>query len=245
MAKPKKGSKLKAGTARKVSDNVVSANLKGIEGRTRRAHITEGTYRAKVVEAKADTTKAGDPMVVTVLEIIDHEKYAGQRFWDRTVLVPQALWRFRANLEALGVKIKDSTMNIPLDRLEGRTCGIEIVDGEYKGKTVSEINDLFSEDLLDEEEDDEEDEYEDDEDDLEDDEEEEEDDEEDEEEDEEEVDYLSLGIKELRAYAREQGVYEKGMKKADILEALEEEEDEDEEDDEDDWDEVDLDEDEL
>ena len=94
-------------------------------------------------------------MVVWIFEILDHEKYEGQRFWYRTVLVPQSLWNFRAVLEALGVTVKDSTMNIPLSRLVDLTCGIEVVDGELDGKTVSEINDVFPEALLEEEEDDE------------------------------------------------------------------------------------------
>jgi len=183
VAAPKK-SRLKAGTAKRVDDSSVAINLKGVEGRrARRARIDEGMYRARVHEATAGPSKAGDDMVTWIFEIVDHPKYEGQRFWYRTVLVPQALWNFRAVLEALGVKVKDTTMNIPLGRLVDRTCGIEIVDGEFEGKTVSEINDIFPEALLEEEDEEEEEEPDEDEDF-----EEEEDDDEDEEEDEEEED---------------------------------------------------------
>ena len=244
MAAKKKGSsKMKAGTARSTGKKSVAVNFKGIEaGRRRSVRIPEGNYKAKVHSAEQTPTKAGDAMVVWVFEIVEHEKYGGQQFYYNNVLLPQSLWSFRAVLEALSVKIKDTTMNIPLSRLVGRTCGIEIVDGEYDGKTRSEINDIFPEALLEEEEEEEEeDEW---------DEDEEEEEEEDEEEELDEDDVRALGIKDLRDYAREQGVYKKGMKKADILEAIFPDEDEGEDEDFEDWDEedeeeIDLDEDEL
>ncbi len=187
----KKKSRMKAGTGKRVDNDTVAINLKDVEGRrARRARIAEGMYRAKVHDAKAEAAATGNDMVVWIFEIIDHEKYEGQRFWYRTVLVPQSLWNFRAVLEALGVTVKDTTMNIPLGRLIDRTCGIEVVDGEFEGKTVSEINDVFPEALLEEEEEDEEEEEEEEED------EEEEEEEEDEDEDEDEWD-IDLDEEEL------------------------------------------------
>lgn len=271
MAVKKKGTKrIKAGTAKTTSKKSVAVNFLGVEaGRRRSVRIPEGNYKARVKSVESTDTKAGDSMVVWIFEIMEHEKFDGQQFYYNSVLTPKALWNFRAVLEAIGVRIKDSTMNIPLDRLVGRTCGIEIVDGEYDGKTRSEINDIFPEALLeeeDEEEGEEEDEddwddgvdevdEEDDEDDEDDDE--EDDDWEDEDEDDEEEDdepdedtVRSYGIKDLRNYAREQGVYKKGMKKSDILDVLFEDEEEDDEfedwdEDEDGEEEIDLDEDEL
>ena len=62
---------------------------------------------------------------------------------------PQSLWNFRNTLEACGVEVAGSgAMDIPLDRLEGRQCAVAIVDGEYNGQKRSEINDVFSRDLL-------------------------------------------------------------------------------------------------
>ena len=237
---------------KKSKKNTVQVDFKGIESRAkRRMRIAEGNYKAVVAEVENLKSKAGDPMVKWAFDIVEHEKYEGQRFWYNNVLTPKALWNFRSVLESLGVKVKDSTMNIPLNRLVGRTCGIEVVDGEYEGKTRSEINDIFPEALLEEdEEDDDEDDFDEEDDDFEEEddadeeEEDEEDDwdEEDEEEEDEDEEVLSreeveeMGIKDLRAYAREQDVYEKGMKKADIMEAFFGEDDEEE---------IDLDEDEL
>lgn len=237
----KKVSKLKAGASKALGEDAVAVNFSGIQaGQRRNPRIAEGNYRAKVAEVTQKPTKAGDPMVVWIFEIVDHPKYSGQQFYYNSVLTEKALWNFRATLEALKVKVKDETMNIPLPKLVGRTAGIQLVDDEYEGKLKSAINDVFNEDLLEEEDEVEE---------LEDEEEDEWEDEEDDDEEDEEEEALSqkqvegLGIKELRAYAREQGVYETGMKKADMLSALFEDEDEED----DDWDdeEIDLDDDEL
>jgi Protein of unknown function (DUF669) len=253
VAVKKTGKPMKKGTARAISEDTVSVNLAGIEaGKRRRTHIPEGNYRAKVTSATAGKNKAGDKDMVTwVFEVIDHPKYAGVPFWERTTLNPEALWKFRTILEALGVSVKDSTMSIPLPKLINRTCGIEVVDGEYEGKVVSEINHIFPEVLLEEEEEEEEEIEEDDDLDFEDEDEEDEEEEEDDEEDEDlaefdEDELNAMGIKELRQLGRDEGVYEKGMKKADLVAALLGEVEE-EDDDEEDWDdeEIDLDEDEL
>ena len=256
MAKPKgKSGKARAGTARREGSDTVVTNLKGVEGRRRRRpHIPEGNYLAKVVEAEAGESAAGDDMVTWVFEITDGDE-AGQRFWYRNVLTTKALWNFRAVLEALGVKVKDSAMNIPLNRLVGRTCALEIVDGEYKNKTISEINDVFPEALLEEDEEDEDDvDFEDEDEEDEDDKDDEDEDENDEDEDEEDEfedflgvdDLKGMDLEELTDYAKEIGAstrkprnakLTKKVMRTRILERIESEtEDEDE---------VDLDEEEL
>lgn len=241
----RKTSRMKAGTAKRVSEDEVAINLTGVEGRTRRrTRIPEGNYRAKVVEAKASQAKSGNDMITWMFEIVDDEKQSGQRFWHRTVLTDAALWNLRATVEALGEKVKDGTMSLKLGRFAGRTCGIEIIDGEYEGKVVSEINDVFPEALLDEEDDEEEPDEERDEEEYDEEDESEEDEESDEGEDEEyeeeldEDEVKAMGIKELRQLARDYDLDPTGLKKAEIIEALLSDEDEEEADD---WeDEVDL-----
>ena len=142
-------SRLKAGTAKIKSEDTVAINPKGIEVGGRAPRLPEGNYLAEVKSAKAAEAKSsGNPMVVWEFKIVDG-KYEGTVLRHRTVLIPQSLWSFRQVLEALKVKLKDSTMEIPLPRLVGRTCGIEVVDGdEYEGRIRSEINDFFRQELL-------------------------------------------------------------------------------------------------
>tara|TARA_R100000742_G_C4272832_1_gene92164 strand:- start:43 stop:492 length:450 start_codon:yes stop_codon:yes gene_type:complete len=129
------------------SEKKVTIDFSGVEGK-KKVVIPEGNYPAKVVEAKAETSKAGNPMVVWVFQIEGGE-FNGQKFFYNTVLLPQSLWNFRNTLEACGVPIEgEGAMDIPLDKLTGRSCALAIVDGEWDNQKRSEVNDVFSRDLL-------------------------------------------------------------------------------------------------
>ena len=129
------------------SENKLNVDFSGVEGK-KKAVIPEGNYPAKVVEAKAQTSKAGNPMVVWQF-MIDGGTHNGQKFYYNTVLLPQSLWNFRNTLEACGVTVEgEGAMDIPLDKLKNRTCGLAIVDGEWDNQKRSEVNDGFSRDLL-------------------------------------------------------------------------------------------------
>ena len=51
------------------SESQVKVDFSGVESKSRVPVIPEGNYPAKVIEAKAETSKAGNPMVVWVFEI--------------------------------------------------------------------------------------------------------------------------------------------------------------------------------
>jgi len=129
------------------SENKLQVDFSGVESK-KKVIIPEGNYPAIVVEAKAETSKAGNPMVVWVFKI-DGGEYNGQKFYYNTVLLPQSLWNFRNTLEACGVAIEgEGAMDIPLDKLKNRKCAFSIVDGEWDGQKRSEVNDVFNRDLL-------------------------------------------------------------------------------------------------
>ena len=121
-------------------------------------------------------------------------------------------------LQALepAVKISDSAQRMDLSRLINRTCAIEVVDGEYENKIRSEINDVFHQSQLEEEEEEEfEDEEEEDEEVEEEEEEEAEEEWEDEEEEgeeeeeegeEEEIDLEAMTLADLKELADEEGI---------------------------------------
>jgi len=248
---------LAPGKARVIGKTELAVNLSGIEAgrKRRRVRIPEGEYRAKLVKAEISKASTGNDMITWLFNLIDAEELNGTPFWYRTVLAESSLWNCRKVLEALGVKIADSMMKINLGNLAGRTCGLEIVDGEYEGTIRSEVADVFPESELsesddeDEEEEDEGDE-EDEEEESEESEEEEEEEIEEEEEEEEEVDLDSLDLNGLKAVAKQYGVSIKPpagrdrisskLLKERILAAIEEAESDDEEEDE-----IDLDDEEL
>lgn len=240
----------------KITKSGLEIDLTGVEASERRAkrRIPEGVYRAKVDKVGPKKFSTGSRGVEWQFVIIQDGKGKGARFYENNTLIDadgevmeHTLWSFRGILQALSPKIKipDSLMKIPFDKLVDRTAAIEVADDEDdEGKVRSTIIDVFTEDLLDEEEDEEdEDEDDDDEEDWDEGEDEDEEDDDFDDDEEEEEDFHDLGIKELRAYARKQGIKTSGKKKKDLIEELEElDEDEDEEDEED---EFDLEEDEL
>jgi hypothetical protein len=251
------GGSLAPGTAKVISKTEVAINLKGVEPgrRRRRVRIPEGEYHAKLVKAEVAKASTGNQMINWVFNLIDAEELNGTPFWYHTVLAESSMWNCRKVMEALGVKIPDSMMKIDLKKLAGRTCGLEIVDGEYEGTIRSEVADVFPESEFskteDEEEEDEGDEDSDEEESEESEEEEEEseDEEVEEEEDEEEIDLDSLDLDGLKRVAKQYGVSMKPPQGRDrisakllkqrILEKIESES-EDEEDEEVDLDEVEL-----
>lgn len=148
----------------KIGKDQLSVDLTGVEASERRAkrRIPEGNYRARVDKVGPKKFSTGNKGVEWQFVVFDgNARGKGARFWYNNTLIDrdgavmeQTLWSLRGVLQALKpkIKIKDSMMNIPYDKLVGRTCALEIVDGEDdEGKVRSEILDVYSEDLLEEE----------------------------------------------------------------------------------------------
>ena len=195
----------------KLTKDVVEVNLEGVEAQARRSkvRIPEGVYNAKITEAVTKKFGTGSKGVRWIFEVTDDGKGKGARLYYNTVLIDadgevavNNLWAFRGVLQALkpNVKISDSMMKIPLSKLVGRTCALEVVDHDFEGKMLSEISDVFNQKLMEEDEDELEDDLEEEEEDEEDEDEEDEDEEdedEEEEEDEEDEDEIDLDEDEL------------------------------------------------
>lgn len=183
----------------KITKGQVEIDLTGVQAsdRRRKTQIPEGTYNAKVVEAKTKKFGSGSKGVVWIFEVTDGgSKSVGARLWYNNVLVDAEgnvatdnLWSFRGVLQALEprVRIPDKMIKVPLAKMANKRVALEVVDGEYEGKIRSEISDVFHPDLLDDEDD-----LEEEEDDLE-----EEDDDEDEDDEEEDDDEIDLDEDEL------------------------------------------------
>ena len=232
--------------AKKTNKKGIKLNFDGVE--TGYKAVPEGTYEVRVKEIEAGTSQANAPKLDFKFEIISGKNKGSLLFYTCS-LQPQALFKLKVVLEALGYEIPEGNFNLDIDELIDLECSVEVAHETYEGKKRARIVEFITSDDDDSDEDDdsedddddddsedEDDEDTDDED--EDDEDEEEDDDEDEDEDEEdEVDYESLSLKELKALAKEKGIkVDKKAKKDDIIALLQEEDDDedDEEDEEDD-----------
>ena len=226
--------------AKKTNKKGIKLNFDGVE--TGYKAVPEGTYEVRVKEIEAGTSQANAPKLDFKFEIISGKNKGSLLFYTCS-LQPQALFKLKVVLEALGYEIPEGNFNLDIDELIDLECSVEVAHETYEGKKRARIVEFItSDDDSDEDDDDSEDdgdsEDEDDEDtdDEDEDDEDEEDDDEDEDEDEDdEVDYDSLSLKELKALAKEKGIkVDKKAKKDDIIALLQDDDEEDDEEDEED-----------
>ena len=213
-----------AKSSRKGRNDSVNVDLSGVE--SSRKTIPEGTYTLTVNAANQKNSSNNNPMIAFEFEVADGP-YKGVPLYENCSLQPQALFKLKSVLEALGFEIPNKAFDLNLRDLIGLTCEVEVGHEVYEGKKRAQILEYLTPDL-----DDEEDEEDDDEDDLE--------------------DKLSeLDLDELKDLAKDLDISASDIKKArkaealinlimdsadedDILEALGEDSDEEDEDDDDD-----------
>ena len=143
---------------------VKKLDFTGVESYTK---ASEGIHTAKVAEILEKTSQVGDDMLQFKFEITKGED-KGSAVFESFVLTDKALWKFKAFLQAIGMKA-DGKLKIDLDKLIGKVCDIEVFWEEYNGQTRAKISDYYKagkggkvedEDLDDEDEDDTDDEEE-------------------------------------------------------------------------------------
>lgn len=109
----------------------ISVSFKGVESGGR--SIPDGTYVFEVEEITLEKSEEGNDYLKWVFKGIEG-KAKGSKLWDNTSLQPQALWRLKGLLEALGVEVPDDEMDLELDEYVGMTTAIDVANEKYQGK---------------------------------------------------------------------------------------------------------------
>lgn len=138
------------------SSSSVNVDLSGVEA-SRKA-IPEGTYEVVVNEATQKDSRDGNPMIAFEFEVAEGA-HKGAKLYENCSLQPQALFKLKSVLLALGMDIPNKAFDLNLRDLVGLTCEVEVGHEVYEGKKRARIlqyND--PEDTQDEEEEDEEEE---------------------------------------------------------------------------------------
>lgn len=107
--------------------------------------IDEGTYSAKLIEATAGESDAGNPKIDWVFEITQKGKFKGQKLLPFcTSLTPQALWNLRGLLEAIGVEVPEGALDLNLKEVveEASECSVTVEHNTWEGKKRAKIVDL-------------------------------------------------------------------------------------------------------
>ena len=109
----------------------VTVDMGGVEsgGRT----IRDGWATAKIVDAELTEAKdSGNEMFKITMEVVNGKQKA--KVWDNLVLTPNALWKLKTLLEAAGVEVPDSEMDLSADDLLDLEFEVDIVNEEFEGK---------------------------------------------------------------------------------------------------------------
>lgn len=125
----------------------VNVDLSGVE--VSRKVLPEGTYEVAVNSAELTTSKNDKPTVKLEFEVCEGP-HKGAKLFENCSLQPQALFKLKSVLMALGMEIPDGAFDLNLRDLIGLTCGVEVGHEVYEGKKRSRILEYINPDELEE-----------------------------------------------------------------------------------------------
>lgn len=141
----------------------MKVDMTNVESYTR---CPEGQFPAKLVKLEECTIQgSGDDGLKAKFEVTGGSG-KGSNVFETFSLGEKALWKLKMMLEAMGMKATGK-MTLDLDKLEGKSVGIEVVHDEFNGRKtakiaqylkLSELEDTEADEDDDDEDDDDEDE---------------------------------------------------------------------------------------
>ena len=118
------------------SSSSINVDLSGVEA-SRKA-IPEGTYEVVVNEANQKDSRDGNPMIAFEFEVAEGA-HKGAKLYENCSLQPQALFKLKSVLMALGMDIPNKAFDLNLRDLVGLTCEVEVGHEVYEGKKRARI----------------------------------------------------------------------------------------------------------
>lgn len=118
------------------SPSSINVDLSGVEA-SRKA-IPEGTYEVVVNEATQKNSRDGNPMISFEFEV-QEGPHKGAKLYENCSLQPQALFKLKSVLLALGIDIPNKAFDLNLRDLIGLTCEVEVGHEVYEGKKRARI----------------------------------------------------------------------------------------------------------
>lgn len=116
----------------------ISVDFEGVESGG--FNLADGTYVAEIASVEEKESSEGNPMILVKWKV----KGKNVTLFDNLSLLPQALWRLKTMLEAIGVDVPDSAMDVDLDDLEGQSCKLEVTNETYEGKERPKVTNYLS-----------------------------------------------------------------------------------------------------
>jgi hypothetical protein len=118
---------------------IIKVDFKGVEAGGVRT-LPDGNYLVVVHSVeKAEGKESGNTYLAWQFKVKD-KKHKGVLVFDNTSLQPQALFRLRALLEAIGEDISETkAMSIDCGELIGKELKIEVINEKYQGKSTPKV----------------------------------------------------------------------------------------------------------
>lgn len=113
----------------------INVDLSGVESMKT---LPEGTYEVVLNSAENKDSKKGSPMISMEFEVSEGS-YKGAKLYENCSLQPQALFKLKSVLEALGFDIPNKAFDLDLNELIGLTCEVEVGHEVYEGKKRARI----------------------------------------------------------------------------------------------------------
>jgi hypothetical protein len=121
-----------ARTSRKKKSGVLTIDFEGVKGGGGKP-IPDGTYRFAISKIEEKESDEGNPYLAFQWTGLKG-KAKGGLVYDNVSLQPQALWRFKNLLTALGQEVPDGPLDVDLGELIESEIDLEIVNEKYEGK---------------------------------------------------------------------------------------------------------------
>ena len=104
--------------------------------------VPAGSYHVQVTSFTEETSKtSGNPMLKLELTIQTGE-FTGQKVFTNLSLQPQALWKLKSFLDAVGMET-EGAVDIDTNAVLGRELSVSVTVEEYEGKNNNKV-DKFS-----------------------------------------------------------------------------------------------------
>lgn len=129
----------------------VNLDLSGVEV-SRRA-IPEGTYAVVVNKAELTKSREGNNMIKMEFEVTEG-LHKGAKLFENCSLQPQALFKLKSVMLALGMNIPEGSFDLDTNDLVGLNCEVEVGHETYEGKKRARILEYINAEEADEEEED-------------------------------------------------------------------------------------------
>lgn len=115
------------------SKGAVTVNFSGVESGGRKC--PDGTYEAEITSADIEESSAGNPMIVVKWKILKG-KFKGTTLFDNISLTPQALWKLKTLLEALGVDAQEEDVEASeyAEAIVEQPCTVIVTNETYEGE---------------------------------------------------------------------------------------------------------------